>query len=59
MIPTDPTITDRLALPPQPSKVAIIHDDELLAGLAQAHEPAGLAYVNGKAMLLFRREPVR
>ncbi|HSZ55061.1 MAG TPA: hypothetical protein VK797_05340 [Tepidisphaeraceae bacterium] len=59
LIPTDPTIITRLALRPQPSKVVIIHDDELLAGLAQAHEPAGLAYVNGKAMLLFREQPAR
>jgi hypothetical protein len=55
LIPTDPTITERLAIRPNPGTIVIIHDDELLAGLAQAHEPAGLAYVNGKPMLLFRR----
>ena len=54
LIPTDPTITQRLSIRPQASTVVIIHDDELLAGLAQAHKPAGLAYVNGKATLLFR-----
>ena len=59
LIATDSTIAQRLAIRAQPSKVVIIHDDELLAGLAQAHEPAGLAYVNGKAMLLFRGQPVR
>ena len=59
LIPTDPNIAQRLGIRPQPSKVVIIHDDELLAGLARAHEPAGLAYVNGKAILLFREPPVR
>jgi hypothetical protein len=54
LIPTDPTIVKRLSIPAPPAHVVIIHDRELLEGLAAAHQPAGLAYVNGKATLIFR-----
>lgn len=53
-IETDPHIVERLSIPPQRSHVIVIGDSELLKELAEAHQPAGLAYVNGKAMLLFR-----
>jgi hypothetical protein len=52
-IETDPHILERLAIPPHPSHVTLITDGELLDGLATAHRPAALAYVNGKATLLF------
>ena len=53
-IETDPHIVDRLAIPPRPSHVVLITDGELLDGLALAHRPAALAYVNGKPTLMFR-----
>jgi hypothetical protein len=58
LIPTDPTLADRLAIPRRPSAVVVIHDRELLDALAQAHQPAGLVYVNGKATLLFQSPDV-
>lgn len=54
LIRTDPHIVERLAIPPQPLHVVVISDTELLNDLAMANRPAGLVYVNGKAMLLFR-----
>ena len=53
-IETDPHIVERLSISPRESHVIVIGDSELLRELAEAHQPAGLAYVNGKAMLLFR-----
>lgn len=53
-IETDPHIVDRLAIPPHPSHVVVITDGELLDDLALAHRPAALAYVEGKATLMFR-----
>jgi hypothetical protein len=53
-IMTDPDIVRRLSVPAEPSHVKVIHDEQLLSELAAAHEPAGLAYVNGKAMLMYR-----
>jgi len=53
-IETDPHIIQRLAIPPRPPHVIVIDDRELLTDLALADRPAGLAYVNGKATLLFR-----
>ncbi|HEY2585212.1 MAG TPA: hypothetical protein VGI81_05560 [Tepidisphaeraceae bacterium] len=53
-IETDPHIIERLAIRQEPSPVVLINDNELLTELAMAHRPAGLAYVNGKATLLFR-----
>jgi hypothetical protein len=53
-IETDPNIIERLAIRPEPFHVTVINDNELLNALAMAHRPAGLAYVNGKATLLFR-----
>ena len=53
-IETDPDIVQRLALPERASHVEIIRDEQLLQELAAAHEPAGLAYVDGKAILMFR-----
>ena len=53
-IETDPHIIERLAIPPTHAKVIIINDTELLGDLAMADRPAGLAYINGKAQLVFR-----
>jgi hypothetical protein len=53
-IETDPHIVERLAIPPHPSHVVVITDGELLDELALAHRPAALAYVDGKATLMFR-----
>lgn len=53
-IETDPHIIERLAIRPQAPRVIVINDNELLNALAMAHRPAGLAYVNDKATLLFR-----
>lgn len=53
-IETDPQIIERLAIPSQPPQWKKIGDDELLRDLASAHRPAGLAYIDGKPMLLFR-----
>jgi hypothetical protein len=52
---TDPTITDRLSIKPEPPRWTSIDDDELLAELAAAGKPAGLAYVNGRPILLMRK----
>ena len=53
-IETDPQIIERLAIPSPPPQWKKIGDDELLRDLASAHRPAGLAYIDGKPMLLFR-----
>jgi hypothetical protein len=53
-IATDPHIIERLSIPPSPLSVTLLNDRELLTELATANRPAGLAYVNGKAMLLYR-----
>ena len=37
-----------------PVRVERIRDEELLRELAAANRPAGLAYVDGKAVLMFR-----
>ena len=53
-IETDPTLVDRLAVPRQGHPWRSLSDDELLTQLAQAGRPAGLAYVDGRAQLLWR-----
>jgi hypothetical protein len=53
-IETDPNILARLALPPMRSHVRHISEDELLRELADAHQPAGVISVDGKARLVFR-----
>jgi len=53
-IATDPGIVERLAIHAEPVRVQRIRDEELLRELAAADQPAGLAYVNGKAVLMFR-----
>ncbi len=58
-IQTDPTLADRLAIRPQPPRWRSIDDDELLTSLADAGQPAGLIYVNGKALLLPRQTAQR
>jgi len=53
-IETDPNILERLALPPIKSTARHISEDELLRELADAHQPAGIISVDGKARLIFR-----
>ena len=53
-IADDPDVVARLTIPPSPSTVRRIGDEQLLKELAAADEPAGLAYVNGKAELIYR-----
>lgn len=53
-IQTDPGIVERLAIHVEPARPQRIRDDELLSELAAANQPAGLAYIDGKAVLLFR-----
>jgi hypothetical protein len=53
-ISDDPTIVARLSVPEPPNIIQRIGDDQLLDELAKASEPAGLAYVNGKAVLMYR-----
>jgi hypothetical protein len=48
---TDSTITDRLSTKPGPPRWTNIGDDRLLAELAAAGQPAGLVYLNGRAIL--------
>ena len=57
-IETDPTLLSRWAIAPRKPTWQALSDDELLHGLAEAGRPAGLAYVDGHPMLLFR-EPTR
>ncbi len=53
-IQTDPTITDRLTIKPQPPRWTSIGDAELLKELADAGQPAGIVCMNGKTTLLPR-----
>lgn len=53
-IKTDPDIARKLAVKPEPIGWQRIDDDQLLAELAAAHRPAGLAYVGGREIVLFR-----
>ena len=53
-IQTDPTIAARLALQPQKPTWQKIGDDALLERLSEAGKPAGLAYLDGRAVILFR-----
>ena len=52
-VQTDPTIVRRLAAPRVAPKWELIDDDQLLQELAKAGKPAGLARIDGQAMLLF------
>jgi hypothetical protein len=54
LVKTDPDIARRLAVKPEPTGWKRINDDQLLAELAAAHRPAGLAYVDGREIVLFR-----
>ena len=58
-IETDSTLLQRLTLPPQKPSWSVIDDDELLRSLAEAGRPAGLAYVDGRTLILFRGTTVR
>lgn len=52
-IETDPTLSRKLALPPQEPRWRRIGDAELLQAFADAGKSAGLAYVNGEAVLVY------
>jgi hypothetical protein len=52
---TDPTLLQRLSVPPQKPTWKIISDDDLLKELAAAGHPAGLDYSNdGPVAVLYR-----
>ena len=53
-IHSDPAIAERMSAPIQPAGWRAIGDDALLKELADAGVPGGLAYVDGRAMLLLR-----
>jgi hypothetical protein len=56
-IQTDRGIADRLAIPrATTASWQRLNDDDLLRRLADAGKPAGLAYVDGRPMLLFRED---
>ena len=53
-IQTDPTLLDRLSVPPQRPTWKILTDDQLLRALADAGRPAGLEYDHGQVVVLYR-----
>ena len=53
-IETDPTLSDRLAVPRPAADWQRLDDDALVAALARTGRPAGLAHVGGRALLLPR-----
>jgi hypothetical protein len=53
-VPTDPQLATRMAAPRVTGAIARITDDQLLDQLAEAHQPAGLARLKGKAVILYR-----
>jgi hypothetical protein len=55
---TEPNISHRLAVKPQAESWQRLNDDDLMAQLAAAGHPAGLAIVDGREMILFRNPPV-
>ncbi|MDB5332717.1 MAG: hypothetical protein JWP03_3868 [Phycisphaerales bacterium] len=54
VVKTDPGIARRLSVKPPTTGWERIDDERLLAELAAAHRPAGLAYVDGREVVLFR-----
>jgi hypothetical protein len=55
-IPTDPTLSQQLALPRQPQvRFERLSDDALLRTLADAGQQASLTYVGGKALVKYRQ----
>lgn len=54
----EPDLARRLAVPTVNSGWQKIGDDELLEGLSAAGQPAGLAFIAGRQVLLFRQRPV-
>jgi hypothetical protein len=56
-IQTEPTLLQRLAVPPQKPNWRVLSDDELLRALAEAGTPAGLNYeANGQVAVLYRNQ---
>jgi hypothetical protein len=53
-IETDPAIATSLAMPPQRPTWQKLTDDQLLERLAENGRPAGLAFVDGRAVVLYR-----
>lgn len=53
-IQTDPTLLNRLSLPPQKPTWIVLTDDQLLRALADAGRPAGLEYDHGQVVVLYR-----
>lgn len=53
-VETDPDLLRRWKVPPQTPTWQWLTDDELFHALDDAGRPAGLAYIDGRAMLVFR-----
>jgi hypothetical protein len=53
-IRTNPNITCQLAVPPQTPTWRRLSDDQLIQELADAGHPAGLAWVDGRELILYR-----
>ena len=54
---TEPGIASRMSIKPTSGGWTRIGDEELLNKLADAHHPAGLAYINQRPVLLFENGP--
>jgi len=54
-IQTDPTIAERLAVPPAKPRWELIDDDQLTQELANAGRPAGLATIGNQVTLVFHK----
>ena len=53
-LPTDPTLTARLSIPPALPRWTSLNDNQLLTVLAAAGRPACLLTVNGRESVLFQ-----
>lgn len=56
-IQTDPTLLDRLSVPPRKRDWQVLNDEQLLQALAAAGRPAGLQYARDGQVSLLYREP--
>jgi hypothetical protein len=51
-IPTDPTLTQRLTIPPQTPRWQTIGDEDLINDLADAGQSVGLIRTHGQTVLV-------
>jgi len=56
-IATEANISSRLAVPPRKASWQKLNDDELIQQLDAAGCPAGLAWIDGREMVMFRHPP--